>query len=221
MNNNNIPDFKVITLDGPAASGKGTLAKRLAQHLDYFYLDTGAIYRLVGLKVLKAGIEPENNEAVVAEIAASIAENFVPSLLNDPELKSDHAGQMASRCGALPSMRQAIEKLQRDLAGHPPTKQNGSVLDGRDTGTVICPDAAVKIFITAETDIRAERRYKELQSRGLNTSFDAVLNDMQERDKRDSDRSFRPLKPAEDAVIIDTTKMTQDEAFSAVLQAVS
>lgn len=215
-----MPGFRIITLDGPAASGKGTLAKRLSAHLGYFYLDTGAIYRLVGLRVLKAGIIPENNEAAVAEIAARLADDFTPDMLDDPQLKSDEAGQMASRCGALPAMRKAIEGLQRDLAHNPPGGEPGSVLDGRDTGTAICPDAAVKIFITAETDIRAERRYKELKERGLNTSYDAVLADMQDRDKRDSDRAFRPLKPAEDAVIVDTTKMTPDEAFTAVLKAV-
>lgn len=208
---------KIITLDGPAASGKGTLAKRLAKELGYFYLDTGAIYRLVGLQVLNNGIVPEDNEDAVTTIAAALAGNFSTSLLDNPALKSDQVGQMASRCAALPTMRQALENLQRDLAQNPPDGAKGSILDGRDTGTVICPDADIKIFITADTDIRAERRYKELQSRGLNTSFDAVLHDMQERDKRDSDRSFRPLKPAEDAIIIDTGKMTPDEAFAAVL----
>ena len=208
---------KIITLDGPAASGKGTLAKRLAGELGYFYLDTGAIYRLVGLKVLNGGIIPEDNEEEVTKIASDLVDHFSTSLLDDTALKSDQVGQMASRCAALPSVRQTLENLQRDLAKNPPDGAKGSILDGRDTGTVICPDADIKIFITADTDIRAERRYKELQSRGLNTSFDAVLNDMQERDKRDSDRSFRPLKPAEDAVIIDTGKMTPDEAFAAVL----
>jgi len=212
--------FKIITLDGPAASGKGTLARRLADELGYFYLDTGAIYRLVGLKVLNAGLEPEESEQQIAGIATELANNFSISLLDDPALKFDQVGQMASRCAALPSMRESIAELQRNLAKTPPNGARGSVLDGRDTGTAICPDADIKIFVTADTDIRAERRYKELQACGLNTSFDAVLNDMQERDRRDSDRAFRPLKPADGAIIIDTGKMTPDEALAAVLAAV-
>lgn len=207
----------IITVDGPAASGKGTLAKRMADQLGYFYLDTGALYRLVGLAAHEKGIVPEDYEEDVASLASELSDTYEPMMMLNPRLKRDDIGQMASRCAALPKVRQALEELQRTLANTPPNDAVGSVLDGRDCGTVICPDADRKFFVTASTDIRAKRRHDELVKNGLNIDFDAVLQDMEIRDKRDTERAFRPLKPADDAIIIDTSDMTADQALDVVL----
>lgn len=207
----------IITVDGPSASGKGTLAKRLADHLGYFYLDTGALYRLVGLKALENGLDPETQEEAVAAIADELSSTYEPALMVNPRLKRDDVGQMASRSAALPMVRQALEDLQRTLAHNPPNGAMGSVLDGRDCGTVICPEADHKFFVTASTEIRAKRRYDELVQHDADINFDTILADMQARDKRDTERAFRPLKPADDSVVIDTTDMTIEEALHAIL----
>lgn len=208
----------VITIDGPSASGKGTLARRLADHLGYFYLDTGAIYRLVGLHVMDQSVIPEEDESAVVEIANTLASDFDSAMINDPRLKRDDVGQMASRCAALPQVREALESLQRTLANTPPNGAAGSVLDGRDCGTVICPLAQRKFFITANTEVRARRRYDELVSRGLEPDYNDVLSDMELRDKRDTERAFRPLKPAVDAIIIDTSDLDSHEVLHTVLE---
>lgn len=212
---------RVITIDGPAASGKGTLAKRLARHLGYFYLDTGALYRLIGVTAYKQDIEPEKDPEAVAKIAQAMAQNFSVGMLDNPELKSDIAGQMASRSAALPMVRAAVLELQRALAVSPPLGESGSVLDGRDCGTVICPAADHKIYITADVTVRAKRRFAELQGNGDQTRYDAVLADMQARDDRDMNRPIAPLKPADDAVTIDTSTMNADQAFAAVLDIIA
>ena len=208
---------KIITIDGPAASGKGTLARRLANHLDYFYLDTGAMYRLVGLAVINADINPDAGVQSVVELTTAMAKTFEPNNTNNPDLKRDDVGQMASRVAALPDVRTAVLELQRTLAHTPPTGQVGSVMDGRDCGTVVCPDAPHKFYITADVTERAKRRYAELQSRGDETSYDDVLADMKMRDDRDMNRATAPLKPADDATIIDTTSMDADMAFNEIL----
>lgn len=204
----------IITIDGPAASGKGTLARRLADHLGYFFLDTGAMYRLIGLAVLNQGIEPEDNVEQVVAIAHEFSNTFTPSMAENPELKRDDVGQYASRCASLSPVRAAILELQRALAHTPPTGEAGSVLDGRDCGTVICPEAPIKIYITADVEERAKRRYAELQSKGIETPFDEVLADMKMRDDRDMNRPVAPLRPAEGAVILDTTHLSIEDGLN-------
>lgn len=209
---------QIITIDGPAASGKGTLARRLASHLNYFYLDTGKIYRLVGLQAHELNIVPEDDIDAVAKMASDLALNFDITLMDNPQLKSDIAGQMASRSSQFPKVREAVLDLQRQLANNPPQNFEGTVLDGRDCGTVICPAASHKFFVTADVETRAKRRFAELQSMGSTTPYDDVLDDMRVRDDRDTNRATSPLIPADDATIIDTSNMDADAAFKAVLK---
>ncbi len=207
----------VIAIDGPAASGKGTLAKSLAKEFNYAYLDTGKLYRAVGMEVLRKGRDPDDPKAAIPE-AIHFKDNFNPELLADPVLATDEAGQAASKVSAIPEVREALLQLQKDFANNPPEGFGGAVLDGRDIGTVICPDARHKLFVTADTEIRAERRHKELQSRDIDVTYEAVLADMRQRDARDSGRATAPLKPAEDAVVLDTTDLDIDEAFEKALK---
>lgn len=210
--------MKIITIDGPAASGKGTVARRLANHLDFFYLDTGATYRLVGLAAAAVNIEPEESPDQVADLARDMVNGFDIAQLNNPELKSDLAGRMASRCAQFPVVRTAVLDLQRGLAQTPPTGQGGSVMDGRDCGTVICPDAPYKFYITASVDVRAKRRFDELTARGDNPNYDEILNEMKIRDDRDMNRAIAPLKPADDAFIINTDELDADTVFQNILK---
>lgn len=201
-----------VAIDGPAASGKGTLARRLAAHLGLAYLDTGLLYRAVGVAVLRAGGDPEDRTA-----ATQAARTLDPLLFADPELRLDHAGQAASKVAAIPEVRAALLDFQRDFARRPPAGSNGVVLDGRDIGTVVCPDATHKLFVTASVEKRAERRLKELRERGVETIQEAVLQDMKDRDARDSQRSVAPLVPAPDALMLDTSELDADQAFAAAL----
>lgn len=214
----------IIAIDGPSASGKGTLARKVAQHLSFAHLDTGALYRAVGYHVLKAGANPDNeNHAIQAakDISASIADGESDILANEA-LKSDESGQAASKVAAIPAVRAALKTLQEEFIKTPPNGQGGialgAVLDGRDIGTVIAPDAPAKLFITASTEIRAERRFKELQSRGLSVTYDTVLADLRSRDARDEERKASPSKPATDAFIIDTSDLTPDQALEKALE---
>ena len=202
----------VIAVDGPAASGKGTVSRMLAKELGYAYLDTGKLYRAVGLAVLGAGGDPSN--PADAEPAAKALD---PAVLDDPALKSDEAASAASKVAAINGVRAALLQFQRNFAANPPGGEFGAVLDGRDIGTVVCPDAPVKLFVTASVEIRAERRHKELLARGDASIYARVLQDLQERDARDSARSVAPMKPADDAIELDTTTLSIDQALEAAL----
>jgi cytidylate kinase len=200
-----------IAIDGPAASGKGTLARALAERFALAYLDTGALYRAVGRDVLAAGQDPAEPEA-----AAAAALRLDSASLRDPRLRDEDVGRAASLVAVHPAVRQALLDFQRSFAADPPGGRRGAVLDGRDIGTVVCPDASLKLFITASVEARAGRRHMELTQRGETAEFAAVLSDMQNRDTRDSARATAPLKPAADAVLIDTTALDADTVFAQV-----
>ena len=202
----------VIAIDGPAASGKGTLARRLADHFGYAHLDTGLLYRAVGLKLLRAGQDPADEAA-----AAQAARDLVQTDLEDPALRGDEAAQAAGIVAANPAVREALLDYQRAFARTPPRGAPGAVLDGRDIGTVICPDADYKIFVDAPVEERARRRLKELQERGLRVISSRVLQDMRERDARDRTRAVAPLAPAEDAFVLDSSARDADAVFAAAL----
>ncbi len=207
----------VIAIDGPSASGKGTVARKLAAHFDFAHLDTGLLYRAVGLAVLRVGGDPA--DPVLAEKAALALDSAqIMDLANDAELRGDEASLAASKVAAIPSVRAALLKFQRDFCALPPKGKKGAVLDGRDIGTIIAPDAAVKIFVTASAEARAERRFKELQARGQDATYASVLADMKERDRRDAERSIAPTKPASGAVVLDTTKLNAEQAFAEALR---
>jgi cytidylate kinase len=193
---------RVIAIDGPSASGKGTLAKRLAAHFGLPHLDTGLLYRAVGWSAERTGRPP-------AEIAAALQ----ASDLDNPELRTDQAGQAGSKVAAIPEVRANLLNFQKKFA----SQASGAVLDGRDIGTVICPDAAIKLFVTASPEARAERRYRELRERGADTIKPRVLAEMAERDRRDSERAAAPSKAAPDAYLLDTSDMDADAAFAAAL----
>ncbi|MGE5518132.1 MAG: (d)CMP kinase [Bacteroidota bacterium] len=201
----------IIAIDGPAAAGKGTLARRIAAELGFDYLDTGLIYRAVGMMVENAGFDPADPAR-----AGEAARDLQPEDLAADDLRSDEAAQAASKVAAIPEVRAALLDFQRLFAAHPPAGK-GAVLDGRDIGTVVCPDAGIKLFVTASTETRAERRLKELLGRGVDTSLDKVLAEMRERDERDSQRAVAPLKPADDAHVLDTSALDADAAFDAAI----
>jgi CMP/dCMP kinase len=191
----------IIAIDGPAASGKGTLGKRLAAHYGLRHLDTGLLYRAVAQAVLEAG---HSLDDVARAVAA--AQTLDPSRFDEVALKSHAAGEAASVVSAIPEVRAALLQLQQDFAAAPP----GAVLDGRDIGTIICPFAEAKIFVTASPEVRARRRAIELSRLGQIASEAAILADIQRRDERDSKRAIAPLKPAADAYILDTSNLDID-----------
>ncbi len=197
----------VIAIDGPAAAGKGTLARRIADHYDLAFLDTGALYRAVGLAMLRSGLDPDD-----AEAAERMARNLDLKLLEDPELRTLKAGEAASKVARHAGVRAALLDFQRDFARNAP---NGAVLDGRDIGTVVLPDADVKLFVTARAEVRAERRYRELKEQGKDVSYEDVLAQVKERDARDAARATAPMKPAPDAHLLDTSEMDICAAFRA------
>lgn len=209
----------IITIDGPAAAGKGTLAQKLAQKYKLAYFDTGMVYRAVGLDLVLRGINPEDAEAA-EESAKNLTFAQMTHLAQHPDFRSATGGQAASKVAALPKVRAALLKMQQDFALHPQfadgQKAAGVVYDGRDTGTVVCPGADIKLFVTASPEIRAMRRHKEYLQKGLSSSYEDVLAQTKERDIRDSSRASAPLKPADDAVIIDTSDMDIEEVFDKV-----
>jgi cytidylate kinase len=194
----------VIAIDGPAASGKGTLAKRLADHYRLPHLDTGLLYRAVALALIDAGLSLDDPEA-----ASRAAHALDADRLDDPRLRARAMGEAASRISAVPEVRAALLAWQRRFAADP----QGAVLDGRDIGTVVCPDADVKLFITASSEERARRRHRELSGRGEAATFAAILSDIEARDARDASRAAAPLRMADDAVRLDTTALDPDAAF--------
>ncbi len=196
----------VIAVDGPAASGKGTVASRLAFHYGYPYLDTGLLYRAVGVALLRANQDLDDPKA--AEAAARTMDLEV---LEDPALRGAVAGEAASRTAAHPGVRSALLELQRAFARTEP----GAVLDGRDIGTVIAPDAAVKLYVTASAEVRATRRWKQLVALGEDIAYETVLADIRRRDRRDAGRDAAPMKPAADAVLLDTTDLDIEAAIDA------
>ena len=193
----------VVAIDGPAAAGKGTLARRLAASLELPYLDTGLLYRATARRVLDAGADPSDPVAAEAEARA-----LAPADLERTDLRTPPVDLAAASVASIPGVRAALLSFQRHFGG-----AHGAVLDGRDIGTVIFPDAAVKLFVTASVAARAERRWKELTARGLAVSLQSVTDDLQERDAADASRAAAPLRPAQDAVILDTTSLGADAAF--------
>ena len=202
----------VIAIDGPAAAGKGTMARRIADHLGLAYLDTGLLYRAVGMKTVRAGADPED-----AAVAEAQARSLTPEDLAANGLRTDQAADAASKVSAIPGVRQALLEFQQGFAASPPEGARGAVLDGRDIGTVVCTDARAKLFVTASVEVRAERRYKELLERDGEAIYARVLQDMTERDARDSNRAVSPLEPARDALVLDTSDLDIDAAFAAAL----
>lgn len=210
----------IIAIDGPAAAGKGTLAQNLAKKFNYAFLDTGRLYRAVGYAVLQAGKDPSDAVAAEGE-AKKLKPESINKLLDNPALREESSGDAASKVAVIPAVRAALLDLQRDFAKNPffidGTPAKGAVLDGRDIGTVVCPDADVKFFVTASAEVRAERRYKELLERGKKADYDTILKDVKARDERDSNRAAAPLKAADDAFILDTSTLNAEEAYQAAL----
>jgi cytidylate kinase len=202
----------IVAVDGPAAAGKGTLARRLAHHYGLAYLDTGKLYRATALHALLSGGDPA--DAAAAEAAAR---QVRPRDLADPRLREERVAQAASVVAAVPAVRAALLGFQRSFAEHPPEGAPGAVLDGRDIGTVVCPEAEAKIFVTANLEARAERRLKELRESGIEVIYERVLQDMKDRDARDMQRRTAPLAPAGDAFVLDTTTLDADAAFRAAV----
>jgi CMP/dCMP kinase len=195
----------IVAIDGLAASGKGTLAKALADELGFAHLDSGLIYRAVAWKVLQDGAEPDLETAAIIAAVMVTGED-----LTNPELRTEIVAQAASKVAAIPGVRKAVLAFQRDFAKKPPGGAKGAVLDGRDIGTVVCPDADVKIFVTASQGERARRRFEELKPTHPNLTLDAVKADLAERDHRDVERPIAPAVPAPDAHLLDTTNLSID-----------
>jgi cytidylate kinase len=196
----------IIAIDGPAAAGKGTLSRRLAARYGLHHLDTGLTYRATAKALLDRGL-PLDDE----ELAADVARNLDLSGLDRAVLAAHGVGEAASKVAVMPKVRQALVEAQRDFAATPP----GAVLDGRDIGTVVCPDALIKFFVTASPEVRAQRRYEEILGHGGTAELSGILADLKKRDARDSERADSPLKPAPDAHLLDTSEMGIEAAFEA------
>lgn len=218
--------MNIVTVDGPSGAGKGTLCQRLAETTGFALLDSGALYRLTALAAESRGIDYESSSAIV-EVAASLdvafqyAEGEIKVLLDTQDvtkaIRQEHIGMGASRVAAIPDVRAALLQRQRDFAKN----NQGLIADGRDMGTVVFPDAPVKLFLTASASERANRRVKQLIESGAKPDFDKILADIEARDKRDSERASAPLKPAEDAILLDSTNMNINEVFKVALAAVN
>ena len=196
----------IIAIDGPAAAGKGTLSRRIAEAYGFHHLDTGLTYRATAKALLDAGL-PLTDEA----IAEGVARNLDLGGLDRDVLSAHHIGEAASKIAVMPAVRRALVEAQRSFS----TRLPGTVLDGRDIGTVVCPQAAVKLYVTASPEVRARRRYDEIIAKGLEADFDAIFADVKTRDERDMGRADSPLKPADDAHLLDTSEMSIEAAFLA------
>ena len=202
----------IIAIDGPAASGKGTLARRLAERYGLAHLDTGSLYRAVGHLVLLAGADPADEAA-----ALRAARTLDPARIDHQAIRTAEVGHAASVVAAMPAVRSAILDFQRRFAAHPPGGEPGAVLDGRDIGTVVCPQADVKLYVTASPEIRAHRRWRELRDKGGVASEAQVLADVRERDRRDAERAHSPMVRAEDAHLLNTSELSIEAAFDAAV----
>jgi cytidylate kinase len=198
----------IIAIDGPAAAGKGTIAQKLAAHYRLPYLDTGLLYRLVGRVMAERDLDPDDGAA-----AGTVAAGLDPAELADPHLRGHEAGELASRVAVHPEVRTALLAFQRDFARQP----EGAVLDGRDIGTAVCPDADIKIYVTASAEVRARRRTDELVAKGRAVNYDTILAEIRGRDARDAGRAVAPLARAADAHELDTTDMNPEAAYQAAL----
>ncbi len=205
----------IIAVDGPAAAGKGTLCHKLAKHFNLAMLDTGLIYRAVARKTLN------KSHLLDTKCAIETAQHLSLNDLNVGGLRNEAIGSAASRIAAVPEIRSILVNFQRDFAKNPPDGKSGTILDGRDIGTIVCPDAPFKLFVTADPEVRAERRYKELQDRGEKAIRSAVLKDIIDRDIRDKTRTVSPLEPASDAQVLDTTGLDPHIVFSMALDFIS
>ena len=213
----------IITIDGPAGSGKSTIAKMIANELGFTYIDTGAMYRAVALKIKRLGINPEDPEAVLevlkkTEIDLKPSEDGVKVFLDGEDvsgkIRTEEIGKIASKIARHKKVRDILVRMQRDLG----KKAKDAVIEGRDTGTVIFPDADIKFFLTASAEVRAERRYKELKEKGFDISYDKILSEVKERDKLDKTRKESPLKPAKDAIVIDTSNKNINQVFIQLME---
>ncbi|MCF4166096.1 (d)CMP kinase [Zavarzinia compransoris] len=199
----------VVAIDGPAAAGKGTLARRLADEFGFAYLDTGSLYRAVALALIRAGLPaPDEAEAEAAARALDFA------LLASPDLRREETGNLASVVAAMPAVRAALVDAQRQFGARPPGGKPGAVIDGRDIGTVICPDAPVKLFLTASTEARALRRFRELTAKDQPADMARIRAEIEARDARDAGRATAPLKAADDAHLLDTSDLAIEEVFA-------
>jgi len=214
----------IITIDGPGAAGKGTISKLLAEHLEFAYFDTGLIYRAVGLYMHLNNLEIED-ENIATQTAEKLTYNDMLEIAKHKDLRTDIGSVAASKVAAYTKVRSALLDLQRNFALNPilesGKESEGVIYDGRDTGTTICPNADVKFFITASSEIRAKRRYEELKEKNIDTSFEKVLEDMISRDERDRNRASSPLKAADDAIIIDTSKLSIEQVFDKCMGIIS
>ncbi len=201
----------IIAVDGPLASGKGTIARALAARFNLPHLDTGSLYRATGLALIDTGVDP-SDEAAAARCAAGLDIEAI----DESRIRTAEAGAMASKVAVLPAVRDALYELQRSFA----TQPGGAILDGRDIGTVICPDADVKLYVTAAPETRARRRWEELRDRGDPITYDEMLAHTLERDERDAGRADAPMKPAADATLLDTSELSIDAAVAAALRIV-
>ena len=218
-------NYHSIAIDGPAGAGKSTLARQVAQKLGFLYVDTGAIYRTVALKVVKSGITPEERDAVAAllpemDIQMKYDEKGIQKMYLDgndvsEEIREHHVSSLASKVAAIPQVREFLLDFQRKQA-----REHNVVMDGRDIGTVVLPDADVKIFLTAQPEARAKRRQLELEQRGDAADFQTILRDIIQRDEQDKNRPIAPLRQAEDAVLVDTTNLNLEESLNALLSVI-
>lgn len=214
-----------VAIDGPAGAGKSTISRKAAAELGYIYIDTGALYRTVGLNALRLGVDIQNDDAVISTLTddLKVELKFIDGeqrmFLNDEDvstaIRTPEASMAASRVSAVPKVRQYLFDLQKNLA-----KNNNCIMDGRDIGTVVLPDADVKIFLTASPEARAERRYKELKEKGMDASYEEVLADMIKRDYDDSHRAIAPLKQADDAILCDTSKIDLQQSIDLIINTI-